>query len=113
MEYFAELRSINFNSPTGYDKAQLEILNPYYVLNVSLVLKIGDNKEENCFENIKICNAKYINKKGSLLGKNYIIMSDDIDDIDDLVKEIKQQIKLIYAHSQDSLLKKINLCFEL
>lgn len=108
MKYFAELKDITFISPIEINE---EILSSDYNLVVSLDISIKGDDEVIYFD-ANICNAKYINQKKGLIGGGYIIVNDNIDNIDNLIKEVKQHIQLFSSISREMLWKELRKYFK-
>ncbi|MGR6660939.1 Imm8 family immunity protein, partial [Avibacterium paragallinarum] len=99
---------INYYFPSKYD-AQLKMLEKSYILQ--LTLSIGERLKDGAdYFDVFIYNIDYVKEKKILLGHNSIIV--DIDDIDELEKEIKLFVNSIYGYSWNEVLNKLRKYFK-
>ncbi|OOF46836.1 hypothetical protein BKK52_10690 [Rodentibacter trehalosifermentans] len=108
----ADLKDINYCGLHSKNEAQLSILDPSgYHLQLSLT--IGEKeKDGGDYFDVDVFNTKLVKNGKVILASKSFIVADDIDDIDDIEKEIKYFINSISGESWCDVLIQLRRHFD-
>ncbi|OOF45780.1 hypothetical protein BKK52_12110 [Rodentibacter trehalosifermentans] len=107
----ADLKDIGFNGISSKLEAQLIMCEPEYYIPLCLSIgKKGDIGADYFY--VDVFNIQYAKKSRFLACSKCFIVSDDIDDIDDIEKEIKYFVNSIHGKDWEDVLNQLRRYFD-
>ncbi|WGE92206.1 Imm8 family immunity protein [Actinobacillus genomosp. 1] len=108
----ADLKSINYCGVSSKNEAQELMLDPTgYNLKISLT--IGEKgKEGGDYFAVEVFNTQLVKSAQIVLASKSFIVCDDIDDIDDIEREIKYKVNSISGEDWEEVLNKLRYYFD-
>ncbi|NBH74970.1 Imm8 family immunity protein [Rodentibacter pneumotropicus] len=108
----ADLKDINYYGVSSKNEAQLLILDPTGY-NLKLSLTIGEKgKESGDYFSVEVFNIKLVRNAKIVLASKSFIVCDDIDDIDDIEREIRYRVNSISGDSWEDVLNQLRYYFD-
>lgn len=108
----ADLKSIDYYGASSKNEAQELMLDPTGY-NLKLSLTIGEKgKNGGDYFAVEVFNAQLVKSSKIVLASKSFIVCDDIDDIDDIEREIKYTVNSISGKDWNAVLNQLRYYFD-